>query len=364
MRQVARSRPLLRERSSVPPALAPTTGLFGAIAPALACLLAAAVALIGLIRLSGARWSWRRVAAVTASETGAVQALSFVLTFPVFVMIVLFIFQISQLMIGMMVVHYASFAAARSAQVWIPATTSVSADGEYDANRLSGTADVRGTVRINAPFLASNPDLKLDEIWTAAMLACLPIAPSRSIAVPDSPYWLGELRSALLTAYSLFDPAAATNSQIPTRLDRKLRYCANFTQVALTFTDRSSGPERGGNDQSYNPVGHPSLPYDSSEAGWQDTVTVTVMHDFRLLPGPGKWLAARLANNDPIASRIYQTGNIRQVTLSASTTMTLEGLKSVRPYIEGTPETSSTGGENADNPPDDPDRPPGTGESP
>ena len=36
-------------------------------------------------------------------------------------MIMMFIVQVSQLMIGTIVVHYAAFAAARTAIVWIPA---------------------------------------------------------------------------------------------------------------------------------------------------------------------------------------------------------------------------------------------------
>ena len=49
------------------------------------------------------------------------QSLSFVLTLPLFIMVMMMIVQVSQLMIGMVVVHYAAFAAARSAAVWIPA---------------------------------------------------------------------------------------------------------------------------------------------------------------------------------------------------------------------------------------------------
>ena len=49
------------------------------------------------------------------------QSLSFVLTVPMFIMLMLLAVQITQLMIGLMMVHYAAFAAARSASVWIPA---------------------------------------------------------------------------------------------------------------------------------------------------------------------------------------------------------------------------------------------------
>jgi len=307
------------------------------VTPALGWLLGATALLILMVRRSRARWSWRRVAAVAASESGGVQTLSFVLTFPFFVMLLLFIFQISQVMIGLMVVHYAAFAAARSAQVWIPARTS--ADRE---NQVLSTSDVQRTITLNAEAVAQSGNQKFERIWSAAVLGCLPIAPSRNVAVPSSPVVLSEQLSALQALYAQFDSSAQTNSMIPARLERKLRYSAAFTTVALTFTDRSSGPQRGGNYESYNPLGHPNVEYLWYEAGWQDPVTVTVMHDFRLLPGPGRWLAKRFGNTDTVAPRIHQTNNVRQVTLAASTTMTIEGLKSVQPVTE---QASSSGGQ-------------------
>jgi len=54
-------------------------------------------------------------------EAGNVQSLSFVLTLPIFIMLMMLIVQASQLMIGQVVVEYAAVAAARSAIVWIPA---------------------------------------------------------------------------------------------------------------------------------------------------------------------------------------------------------------------------------------------------
>lgn len=305
------------------------SGLLPAVTPALGWLLAATMLLLLMIRRSQARWSWRRVAAVAASESGGVQTLSFVLTFPFFVTLLLFIVQISQVMIGLMVVHYAAFAAGRSAQVWIPAPTQ--GDG---SDQIPQTVDVRTTITLNAAAVAQSGDQKFERIWSAAVLACLPISPSRNISTPGSPLLLGDQLTALQALYPRFDTSAQSNSMIPARLERKLRYSAAFTTVALTFTDRSSGPQQGGNYESYNPVGHPHAEYLWYEAGWQDPVTVTVMHDFRLLPGPGRWLAARLSNTDTVARRIHQTNNVRQVTLAASTTMTIEGLKSVHPVTE------------------------------
>ena len=54
-------------------------------------------------------------------QVGGVQSVSFVLTAPIFVMLMLLAVQITQLMIGLMVVQYSAFAAIRSASVWIPA---------------------------------------------------------------------------------------------------------------------------------------------------------------------------------------------------------------------------------------------------
>ena len=79
------------------------------------------VLLWGLARLNSGRLELGRLRALHRDEGGAAQSLSFVLTLPFFVMIMLFILQVSQVMIGTVVVHYAAFAAARSAIVWIPA---------------------------------------------------------------------------------------------------------------------------------------------------------------------------------------------------------------------------------------------------
>src|SRR5580704_4573888 len=84
-------------------------------------LLAGFAGLWLLARISGARLELGRLRSLHRSEEGGIQTLSFVLTLPIFMMIVLFIVQVSQLMIGIVVVHYAAFAAARAASVWLPA---------------------------------------------------------------------------------------------------------------------------------------------------------------------------------------------------------------------------------------------------
>ena len=92
-----------------------------ACSPWLAVLLVLILAAWALVRFSRAQLRLGRLLELHRDEAGSVQSLSFVLTLPLFIMIMMMIVQVSQLMIGMVVVHYAAFAAARSAAVWIPA---------------------------------------------------------------------------------------------------------------------------------------------------------------------------------------------------------------------------------------------------
>jgi hypothetical protein len=93
--------------------------------PWLAVLAGSLLAAYLLVRFSGARPSLRRLRRLHENQVGGVQSLSFVLALPLFIMIMLFIVQISQLMIGIIVVHYTAYATARSASVWIPAGVAV-----------------------------------------------------------------------------------------------------------------------------------------------------------------------------------------------------------------------------------------------
>ena len=122
---------------------------------------------VGVLRLlvacSGARWitkaaasgapsadddrprttTWLSWGRLHRDETGAVQSLSFVLTLPLFVMVMLFIVQLSQITIGRLAVEYAAMAAARSAAVWIPANMGDTFEAE---NRISSYVDLGETI--------------------------------------------------------------------------------------------------------------------------------------------------------------------------------------------------------------------------
>ena len=89
--------------------------------PWIGLMVAAFVVARLLIALSGAKWQFNKLRSLHRCQQGTVQSLSFVLTLPFFVMIMMLIVQVSQIMIGRIVLEYSAAAAARSASVWIPA---------------------------------------------------------------------------------------------------------------------------------------------------------------------------------------------------------------------------------------------------
>ncbi len=331
--------------------------------PCLLALAASFAALRVVVRLSGARWNWRRLGRLHASQQGGVQSLAFVLTLPIFIVIVLFIVQVSQLMIGTMVVNYAAFAAARSAVVWVPANVLGSGfNADEPANVLPAP------IREDNPVLllydeASRPrrDLDVDvweyrsgsstprsgkyaHIYTAAAMACLPLAPSRDLGFENA-LQNESVAEATQAVYRSMVPDSESNARIPKRLENKIGYSFENTAVRLEFVDKDSrsGP-------TYNPRLPVELPdgevvrrWNPHEVGWQDPLTVTVTHNFALLPGPGRFLAKFLVRADGRPDRIsprierHTPGNRERVYTTpiwASATMTNEGFKSVMPYVQ------------------------------
>src|SRR4051812_19202935 len=93
--------------------------------PLAIALVATLGALAAIVRGLSPRKQWRSLLSLHADESGGVQSLSFVLTVPIFIWLMMLVVQITQVMIATMVVHYAAYAAARSATVWIPAWVSI-----------------------------------------------------------------------------------------------------------------------------------------------------------------------------------------------------------------------------------------------
>lgn len=278
----------------------------------------------------------RPLGALPADQDGGVQSLAFVLTVPVFVMLMLLAVQITQLMIGMIVVHYAAYAAARAATVWVPARMELA--GELE-NRIGYRGDPIGT-EFNGEIYKITPgdSPKFEQIRRAAALACLPIAPSRDLGLGTN----GDgTDTALVAAFAALSPTAASNSRVPVRLVNKWAYANRETTIEMqTFHRRYENTSTRLADEPplINPTPHiPESPFKENEIGWRDQIRVTVYHQFALLPGPGRLLARR-ANESAVVDRVSPTiqsrGNsVYTIPLSATATMVGEGEKSVRPYV-------------------------------
>lgn len=286
-------------------------------------------------------------------QRGGVQSLAFVLTMPIFIMVILLIVQVSQLMIAQMVLHYAAFAGARAASVWLPAAV------DDPTNELDDYAEVEN--RISARPATTDGDYttfeadsstssqKLWKIRAAVLQSLSPLAPSRSVGAQGQMTRLNDVIYANQQMYSLLVPASQANSQIPVRIANKLRYNDQNTRVVVEWRDGRDGNGRDSlQNTSYNVRNHtcpdPELQthFRESEIGWQDPITVYVIHQYALLPGPGRFLAAQLVGNsgvpDRVSPRIRQTttgnGTVYTTQMTAAATMTCEGLKSVKPLVQ------------------------------
>ena len=306
-----------------------------ACSPFLAGIVGSVVALRVLIGLSGARLQLPQLRRLHSDEHGAVQSLSFVLTLPLFVMIMLFIIQLSQLTLGRLVVEYSAFAAARSAVVWIPA--SLGDDFETE-NRISyrihvgDTTDEAGNLFAIYEIAPNSP--KFEKIRLAAASALMSICPSRDtgITIDDT----GRAAAAALErTYLAMSPASASNTRIPTRLQNKLAYALHNTNVAVEVRHKDTEP----------PLIRPwpdAREFEDNEIGWQDQLIVTVTHNFALLPGPGRFLAKStprrdvnaVSPRDAVAERVRRENGVFAYPMSATVRLNNEGQKSVLPFIQ------------------------------
>lgn len=262
-------------------------------------------------------------------EEGGVQSLALVMTLPFFVGTILLVVQLSQVLLGVMTVQYAAFAAARSAVVWIPAWVE-------DQDPARGQ-DASTENEINAPIVRGQPiDLtvggrlssrKFREIQAAAVQACVSISPARSVTGPRA--GTGEVDEAV-DAFLTFQNLASDPRIARWRLATSNRwsYSAANTRVRLAFLGQPRLTP------TYNPVGHPVVIHNDHEAGWDEAVTAIVVHEVSLVPGPGRWLFqnatwGRVPNN--LAANWPDSGRLDRVPVVGSATLTLAGLQSNRP---------------------------------
>lgn len=299
-----------------------------------------------LLRFGGGRLRIRRLQMLHRDETGAVQSLSFVLTLPIFIMVLMLIVQASQLMVGQMVVEYAAVAAARSAIVWIPAGVGVPGALEWencissyalDPNQAGTNGGTRYVIQPSPMTYQNAPTPKCQKILSAAILACAPISSSQ--AIPGQQAAPGNMVAAMQAAYGALAPASGNNPVLPQLLANMLAYSQNNTSLVLTFVHKPEAPS-GINEpplQQYLLLADlpppNSIEFQPNEVGWQDSITVTVFHQLALLPGPGRLLFGQAASPtgqpDQVAAQIQQAGNVYTYTLSAATTLGLEAEKPV-----------------------------------
>ena len=309
-------------------------GVLEACLPWLGLLAAGCAGLTFAVRLSGARLQLRRLRRLHECQAGSVQTLSFVLTLPIFIIFTLFIVQVSQLMVGVVLVHHAAFAAARAASVWIPARLEFEVE-----NRVSATDVVSKQTGETYSILPVGE--KYQRIKTAAVLALLPSAPSRELPV-ERGILNGPLIETLKQLYASLSPDSQRNARIPARLENKLAYAWQHTEVLITAYDKDdhdSGP-------TYNPRmisedGQLLREPEIDEVGWQDPVTITVRHQFALLPGAGRLLATRVVRQDGVEDALSQQIGRRSGyyvrEIAASMTLGAEGIQSVIPYQQPNP---------------------------
>lgn len=308
--------------------------------PAVIALAIALVAVVVIVKASGARLNLRRLRELHRCQDGGVQSLSFVLTLPLFVIFVLFIVQISQLMIGLVTVNYAAFAAARAASVWIPAEV-----GGVEANVMPVLTDDNELILTGDSAYSDSWRYKHWQVFSAAALSCAPMGPSRDLQIDVDRYFrAGDAAEISKRLYAAMVPDSQRNRRIPERIENKIAYSFAHTAVKIEFRDKNSltGPTYNPDmvaicDREENLLYY--RPKDPYEVGWEDPITVTVYHNFALLPGPGRFLAKYVTGQreDEVARRIkrYSTPSSEYVyttVISASATLTNEGLKSVLPY--------------------------------
>jgi len=322
--------------------------------PWLGILLASFVVLRLLIRAVSARFDWGRLRRLHDEQTGSAQTLSFVLTLPIFIWVMMLIVQVSQLMIAQVVVEYAAYAAARSAVVWIPARVDplVEPPNCISAYALDPQAPDQvfpitdpsdpnyGPIEGGLTYLIAPGSPKYGKITSAALMALAPICPSRDVGASlpaNAPLPADVLRDLYV---SMTPQGTATPSAIDRRMRNKLAYALENTTVEMRFYHTNRYPEP--------PLMTYHLPdgvdadsleqFRFNELGWQDTVTIKVKHNVALLPGPGRllwrWRNVPQADGTPDtgAQKIENRGRVYTYPLEASATLGIEGLEPVVPY--------------------------------
>ena len=335
---------------------------------ALLCLLLAL-----LCRLTRTQFRLAALKQLNVDDRGGVQSLSFVM----------FIVQLSQITIGQIGVEYAAFAAARSAIVWIPARGPIGEGENQIGSQLqfqrfaaySGDDEVEfdlaaylefgivpaGVTHIYAIYDVVPGGTKYEKVRTAAAMALMNVCPSRDVVESRT--------TASASATSLYDPAYAAyvalapteeaNPRITPRLQNKLNYALEHTQLKMEIRHKDSAAFLDEHD-----IREDRYEFRLNEVDWQDHVIVSVFHEFALLPGPGRLLARRPdarpgedvdesyadgQSKDRIGARIQRRYTDTYVfPLSATARLTVEGFKPI--YTQNQPDAALSPWQNQTSP--------------
>ncbi len=305
-----------------------------ACAPYVVAIIALLICQGLLLHFSRARLQLAQLKQLHRDQRGAVQSLSFILTLPVFMFIMMFIVQLALITTARISVEYAAYAAARSAIVWFPANLG---NDTFAENRVSSHTlqpvrmyEANGRSYIVYRVLPSGD--KFARIHLAAAMACMPICPSTNTGVSDNHPGNAALPS-IQRAYQVMAPGSSSNTRIPARLRNKLAYALANTAVEIEIhhcSDQITGGDPPLYPERSLELEHPGRYLWPNEIGWQDQIFVTVFHQYALLPGPGRLLARRAdsaTDYDEVPDQIQVANGVYSRTLIATTRMGNEGQK-------------------------------------
>jgi hypothetical protein len=234
-------------------------------------------------------------------------------------------------MIGTMVVHYAAFAAARSAIVWVPARLPGEPENwvpSYEPLEDPAAALVGPVDGWTQHFIVDKSGLKYETIRRAAMMACVPISPSNGLMPLDNEGLQAWQR--LQAAYDTLVPNAGWATKTAGPVYNKLAYAMAHTNVDIMFYHSTQEPPLVPflEPWQYDPADpDPAEFMPGREIGRQDPIEVTVRYDLKLLPGPARFFSAK--------TQSWASGGQQYYTypLFASAMLNNEGDKSAVPYV-------------------------------
>lgn len=164
--------------------------------------------LIGVIWKMGKPYRTERNNPNNKQDKGTA-AIEFALVFPIALVVVLIMVQSSLLLAGNMAVHYAAYAAARAAIVWIPENVSY----EEPKNVMSD----------------SDGSVKMYHIRAAAIYAVMPVSASKPVGNGSSEGDFAAIQQGIERFYQLY--GMGVPGWVQTMLPGKFAYAWNHTSV-------------------------------------------------------------------------------------------------------------------------------------